>query len=104
MAPARILRISTYTEFDFRRIYKFSGECAEPGITGNPFLPEARGWYRYESGSRTRIPDPLVFKIAVVVQQIYFRFVNGQTSDPRFANLGNRVAYLAQRARDGAGT
>jgi aminoglycoside phosphotransferase (APT) family kinase protein len=39
-----------------------------------------------------------LFKIAVVVQQIYFRFVNGQTSDPRFANLGDRVAYLAQRA------
>lgn len=38
-----------------------------------------------------------LFKIAVVVQQIYFRFVNGQTSDPRFANLGDRVAYLAQR-------
>ena len=39
-----------------------------------------------------------LFKIAVVVQQIYFRFVNGQTSDPRFANLGDRVAYLARRA------
>jgi aminoglycoside phosphotransferase (APT) family kinase protein len=39
-----------------------------------------------------------LFKIAVVVQQIYYRFVNGQTSDPRFANLGERVAYLARRA------
>jgi hypothetical protein len=36
-----------------------------------------------------------------VVQQIYFRFVNGQTSDPRFANLGERVAYLARRAAGG---
>ena len=26
-----------------------------------------------------------LFKIAVVVQQIYYRFVNGQTDDPRFA-------------------
>ena len=42
-----------------------------------------------------------LFKIAVVVQQIYFRFVNGQTKDPRFANLGDRVAYLAQRATSG---
>jgi aminoglycoside phosphotransferase (APT) family kinase protein len=42
-----------------------------------------------------------LFKIAVVVQQIYFRFVNGQTSDPRFANLGERVAYLARRAAGG---
>ena len=39
-----------------------------------------------------------LFKIAVVVQQIYYRFVNGQTSDPRFANLGDRVTYLARRA------
>ena len=39
-----------------------------------------------------------LFKIAVVVQQIYYRFVNGQTSDPRFANLSDRVTYLARRA------
>jgi aminoglycoside phosphotransferase (APT) family kinase protein len=39
-----------------------------------------------------------LFKIAVVVQQIYFRFVNSQTSDPRFATLEDRVAYLAQRS------
>jgi aminoglycoside phosphotransferase (APT) family kinase protein len=40
-----------------------------------------------------------LFKIAVVVQQIYHRFVNGQTDDPRFANLGARVSYLALRAK-----
>ena len=39
-----------------------------------------------------------LFKIAVVIQQIYYRFVNGQTSDSRFANFGDRVTYLAQRA------
>jgi aminoglycoside phosphotransferase (APT) family kinase protein len=39
-----------------------------------------------------------LFKIAVVVQQIYYRFVHGQTSDPRFARLGDRVTYLARRA------
>ena len=39
-----------------------------------------------------------LFKIAVVIQQIYYRFVNGQTSDPRFANFGDRVTYLAERA------
>ena len=39
-----------------------------------------------------------LFKIAVVIQQIYYRFVNGQTSDPRFATLGDRVTYLARRA------
>jgi aminoglycoside phosphotransferase (APT) family kinase protein len=39
-----------------------------------------------------------LFKIAIVVQQIYVRFVNGQTSDPRFADLGERVTYLARVA------
>ena len=39
-----------------------------------------------------------LFKIAVVVQQIYYRFVNGQTNDPRFADLGDRVTYLARQA------
>jgi aminoglycoside phosphotransferase (APT) family kinase protein len=39
-----------------------------------------------------------LFKIAVVIQQIYFRFVNGQTDDPRFANFGARVNFLARRA------
>ena len=39
-----------------------------------------------------------LFKIAVVIQQIYYRFVQGQTADPRFANFGERVTYLARRA------
>ena len=39
-----------------------------------------------------------LFKIAVVIQQIYFRYVNGQTQDPRFASFDARVAYLARHA------
>jgi aminoglycoside phosphotransferase (APT) family kinase protein len=39
-----------------------------------------------------------LFKIAVVIQQIYFRYVRGQTDDPRFANFGDRVSFLADRA------
>jgi aminoglycoside phosphotransferase (APT) family kinase protein len=39
-----------------------------------------------------------LFKIAVVIQQIYFRFVRGQTDDQRFAAFGERVAYLARAA------
>jgi aminoglycoside phosphotransferase (APT) family kinase protein len=39
-----------------------------------------------------------LFKIAVVIQQIYYRFVRGQTDDPRFANFGERVSFLARRA------
>ena len=39
-----------------------------------------------------------VFKIAVVIQQIYYRYVQGQTTDPRFATFDSRVAYLARHA------
>jgi aminoglycoside phosphotransferase (APT) family kinase protein len=39
-----------------------------------------------------------LFKIAVVIQQIYFRYVNGQTTDARFATFDARVSYLARRA------
>jgi len=39
-----------------------------------------------------------LFKIAVVIQQIFYRYVKGQTDDARFAKFGDRVSYLAQRA------
>jgi aminoglycoside phosphotransferase (APT) family kinase protein len=39
-----------------------------------------------------------LFKIAVVIQQIFFRYVRGQTDDPRFARFDRRVSSLAQQA------
>jgi aminoglycoside phosphotransferase (APT) family kinase protein len=39
-----------------------------------------------------------VFKLAVVLQQIFFRYRRGQTDDPRFAALGERVEWLARIA------
>jgi aminoglycoside phosphotransferase (APT) family kinase protein len=39
-----------------------------------------------------------LFKIAVVVQQIYYRFRQGLTRDPRFAGLGGAVDVLARQA------
>lgn len=39
-----------------------------------------------------------LFKIAVVLQQIYARYLRGQTDDPRFGRLGDRVALLAREA------
>jgi aminoglycoside phosphotransferase (APT) family kinase protein len=39
-----------------------------------------------------------IFKIAVVVQQIYFRYVRGQTHDERFAAFGPRIEGLARAA------
>jgi aminoglycoside phosphotransferase (APT) family kinase protein len=39
-----------------------------------------------------------LFKIAVVIQQIFSRYARGQTEDPRFARFDLRVAYLARQA------
>ncbi|HEY1377538.1 MAG TPA: phosphotransferase family protein [Gemmataceae bacterium] len=39
-----------------------------------------------------------LFKIAVIVQQIFARYVRGHTRDPRFARLNELVAVLADQA------
>lgn len=39
-----------------------------------------------------------MFKVAVIVQQIFFRWIRGQTADPRFARFDVRVAQLAHDA------
>ncbi|MBZ5556355.1 MAG: phosphotransferase family protein [Acidobacteriia bacterium] len=41
-----------------------------------------------------------LFKIAVVIQQIYFRYKQGQTTDARFATFDARVAFLARTAAE----
>lgn len=41
-----------------------------------------------------------LYKVAVVVQQIYIRYRRGQTQDERFAAFGPRVEALAQAALD----
>ncbi len=40
-----------------------------------------------------------VFKIAVILQQIYIRFQRGQTRDERFSVFGGRVAALIDKGR-----
>jgi aminoglycoside phosphotransferase (APT) family kinase protein len=39
-----------------------------------------------------------LFKIAVVIQQIFYRYARGQTTDARFAAFDKRVAFLARSA------
>jgi len=39
-----------------------------------------------------------VFKIAVVIQQIFYRYARGQTNDHRFASFDKRVEFLARAA------
>lgn len=69
------------------------------------------GWFtrdeileRYAKRSKRAVDDIAVyevfavFKLAVVLQQIYARYVHGQTDDPRFAPLGESVTMLARKA------
>ena len=39
-----------------------------------------------------------LFKIGVVIQQIFYRYKQGQTDDPRFEGFDRRVTGLARRA------
>lgn len=86
-------------------VHAVSDDDAIPGVTRRP------GWFtrdeiiaRYASRSGTDVSNVrtyevfAVFKLAVVIQQIYARFVRGQTDDPRFAGLGERVEGLARIA------
>jgi aminoglycoside phosphotransferase (APT) family kinase protein len=51
------------------------------------------GWYQVFAA----------FKLAVIIQQIYIRYVRGQTQDQRFRYYYRRVLGLADKARDLAG-
>lgn len=69
------------------------------GVTTRP------GWFtrdeileRYGVGDVAFYEIFAIFKLAVIIQQIYARYVRGQTDDPRFASLGERVTYLARLA------
>ncbi len=59
---------------------------------------------RYAARSGRAVDDVLfdyvlgLFKVAVIAQQIYFRYRQGLTQDERFAGLGMAVALLAQVA------
>lgn len=72
-----------------------------------PGFPTRREAVRiYEECSGVPIPDFTfyyafgLFRLAVVMQQIYYRYYHGQTQDPRFAGLTPMVeALLDQAAR-----
>lgn len=72
------------------------------GMTALPGnLTRAELWARYLSRSgRSMRPMAFyhafgLFKIAVIAQQIFARYRNGLTTDPRFARLGEAVGLLA---------
>jgi aminoglycoside phosphotransferase (APT) family kinase protein len=74
-------------------------------------ITDRPGWFsrdeiieRYATGSGRDLSNIhfyetfALFKIAVVIQQIYSRYARGQTDDPRFAHFDVRVAHLARQA------
>jgi aminoglycoside phosphotransferase (APT) family kinase protein len=76
-----------------------------PAITSRP------GWFtreemldRYSAKTGRDVSDIGyhevlgIFKLAVIIQQIYFRYWRGQTSDERFRNFGERVKGMARVA------
>lgn len=40
-----------------------------------------------------------IFRLAVIIQQIYYRYYHGQTDDPRFKSYGHMVNALGKLAR-----
>jgi aminoglycoside phosphotransferase (APT) family kinase protein len=91
-----------------------SGKAERTGNEGNSSLravTNGPGWLtreeiieRYEAktgrgASRIAFYETFArFKVAVVIQQIYFRYVQGQTHDERFRNLDVLVRELAHEA------
>jgi aminoglycoside phosphotransferase (APT) family kinase protein len=86
-------------------------EAGEPLAGSNPMPTQTPGFmtraeavesYAARSGVDTaQVPYYMVFgafKMAVVLQQIYFRYHNGQTSDERFASLGMLAENLFNTA------
>ena len=57
---------------------------------------------RYADRTGRSLPDMLfyfcfgLFKLAVILQQIYARYARGMTQDARFATLNSRVAALGR--------
>jgi aminoglycoside phosphotransferase (APT) family kinase protein len=89
---------------------------SEPGESPagtNPMPSQSPGFMSREEAAKRyaersgrdldRIPYYTVFgtfKMAVVLQQIYFRFHQGQTQDPRFANMGDAAEGLFRLAAE----
>ena len=74
-------------------------------------MPVGKGWFtrdeivdRYAAATRRDVSNVNyyeilgIFKLAVILQQIYFRYLNGQTHDERFRTFGTRVEALIDAA------
>jgi aminoglycoside phosphotransferase (APT) family kinase protein len=74
------------------------------GISLGDHMPRDDVVARYAAATGLDVSDAAyyhalgLFRVAVIVQQIYIRFLRGQTSDPRFEMLGALVPLLAEEA------
>ncbi len=76
-----------------------AGISADAGWYTRDELVERYGERTGRDVSRIRYYEVLgVFKLAVILQQIYYRYVRGQTRDDRFRTFGDRVRRLAETA------
>ena len=86
-------------------------DAPQPGASSVPSLTSQPGWYtrdqfieRYAARTGRDLShigyyEVLgIFKLAVILQQIYYRFQRGQTQDVRFQNFGERVRGLVELA------
>ena len=86
-------------------------EAPQLRARGMPSLTSRPGWYtrdqfvqRYAQGTGRDLShigyyEVLgIFKLAVILQQIFYRFRRGQTQDTRFQNFGGRVKGLVDLA------
>jgi aminoglycoside phosphotransferase (APT) family kinase protein len=91
--------------------WTMAGAAAEDPHPATPGLTNQEGWYtrdqfleRYVAGTgrdltHIRYHEVLgLFKLAVILQQIYFRFQRGQTRDERFRTFDRRVRGLIRQA------
>ena len=72
-------------------------------LKGNPTREEVLDMYEKKSGNSVHNPVFYyvfgLFKIAVIAQQIYFRFIKGHTKDKRFGLLNLAVISLSVMAK-----
>ena len=73
---------------------------------GVTFLTRKELLQRYEEKSGRSVHNIAfyhtlgLFRLVVIIAQIYIRFVKGQTQDKRFAGLGQMIPLIAQSAMD----
>lgn len=115
MFDAELTRVAAVLDWEMTTV---GDPLADLGLSlcywtiGSPYAaPDGRGWFtreqileRYAQRTGRDVSgigwyETLgVFKLAVILQQIYVRWVRGQTRDERFGKFAGRVKELVDRA------